>query len=72
MCLLKSYPDPIDLERLAEKYGLLSGETSLMDEVEIEGHEAEPEVRRALESLGKRTTRLEILGSFPAIQEDVS
>ena len=34
--------------------------------VEIEGHESEPRLRRALAAIQKKTLRLEILGSFPA------
>lgn len=33
---------------------------------EMEGHERDTKVRRALESLGRKTTRLEVLGSYPA------
>ncbi|MGQ9574970.1 MAG: prephenate dehydratase [Thermoguttaceae bacterium] len=33
--------------------------------VELEGHETEPRVRRALAALQHRTLRLEVLGSFP-------
>ncbi|HOA52814.1 MAG TPA: prephenate dehydratase [Thermogutta sp.] len=32
---------------------------------ELEGHESEPRVRRALASLSKKTQRLELLGSYP-------
>jgi chorismate mutase / prephenate dehydratase len=34
--------------------------------VEIEGHQSEPRLRRALAAIKKKTLRLEILGSFPA------
>jgi len=34
--------------------------------VELEGHETDVRVRRALESLEKKTLRLELLGSYPA------
>ncbi len=34
--------------------------------VELEGHETDARVRRAIQSLEKKTLRLEILGSFPA------
>jgi chorismate mutase/prephenate dehydratase len=33
--------------------------------VELDGHESEPRVRKALASLEKKTLRLEILGSYP-------
>lgn len=33
--------------------------------VEVEGHETDPRVRRALASLERRTQRLEVLGSYP-------
>lgn len=33
--------------------------------VEMEGHESESRVRRALATLGKKTQRLELLGSYP-------
>ena len=35
--------------------------------VEMEGHEADPRVRRAMLALGRKTLRLEILGSFPTV-----
>jgi chorismate mutase / prephenate dehydratase len=34
--------------------------------VEMEGHECDPHLRRAIASLEKKTLRLEVLGSFPA------
>jgi chorismate mutase / prephenate dehydratase len=34
--------------------------------VEVEGHESEPRLRRALAAIHKKTLRLEVLGSFPA------
>ncbi|MEX0711619.1 MAG: prephenate dehydratase [Pirellulales bacterium] len=36
--------------------------------IELDGHETEVRVRRALESLGKRALRLEVLGSYPRSQ----
>jgi chorismate mutase/prephenate dehydratase len=33
--------------------------------VELEGHETDARMRRALANLQRRTTRLEVLGSFP-------
>ena len=33
--------------------------------VELDGHETDPRVRKALASLEKKTLRLEILGSYP-------
>ncbi len=36
--------------------------------VEVEGHESEPRLRRALGAIEKKTLRLEVLGSFPATQ----
>ncbi|MEX2558474.1 MAG: prephenate dehydratase domain-containing protein, partial [Pirellulales bacterium] len=36
--------------------------------IELDGHENEVRVRRALESLGKRALRLEVLGSYPRSQ----
>jgi len=59
MTWIESFPDP----RKPRTYLFF---------VEIEGHENEPVVRRALETLGKRTARLEVLGSFPAIEEEIS
>jgi chorismate mutase/prephenate dehydratase len=34
--------------------------------VELEGHEDDPRLRRALANMKKKTLRLEVLGSFPA------
>ncbi len=34
--------------------------------IELEGHQSDPRVRRAVDSLAKKTLRLEVLGSFPA------
>ncbi|NLY01356.1 MAG: prephenate dehydratase [Rhodopirellula sp.] len=34
--------------------------------VEMEGHETDARIRRTVAALGRKTTRLEILGSFPA------
>jgi chorismate mutase/prephenate dehydratase len=34
--------------------------------VEMEAHETDARVRRAVATLGKKAVRLEILGSFPA------
>ena len=34
--------------------------------VEMEGHETDAHLRRALSTLGKKTLRMEVLGSFPA------
>jgi chorismate mutase/prephenate dehydratase len=36
--------------------------------IELDGHESELKVRRALAALGKRTLRLEVLGSYPRSQ----
>jgi chorismate mutase/prephenate dehydratase len=36
--------------------------------IELDGHEADLKVRRALAALGKRTLRLEVLGSYPRSQ----
>jgi chorismate mutase/prephenate dehydratase len=36
--------------------------------IELEGHETDARVRRAVEALEKRTLRLEILGSCPAVE----
>jgi len=33
--------------------------------IELEGHEQQPAVRKALATLGKKTLRLEVLGSYP-------
>lgn len=35
--------------------------------VEMEGHESDPRIRRAVAALEKRTLRLEILGAYPAV-----
>ena len=34
--------------------------------VEMEGHETDSRVQRAVQTLSRRATRLEILGSYPA------
>jgi chorismate mutase/prephenate dehydratase len=34
--------------------------------VEMEGHESDARLQRAMTALGKKSLRLEILGSFPA------
>jgi chorismate mutase / prephenate dehydratase len=36
--------------------------------IELEGHELDLKMRRALEALGRKTLRLDILGSFPAAE----
>jgi len=36
--------------------------------IELEGHELDLKMRRALETLGRKTLRLDILGSFPAAE----
>ena len=33
--------------------------------VELDGHEADIKVRRAMESLGRKAVKLDLLGSFP-------
>jgi len=38
--------------------------------VEMEGHETDPRVRRTLETLQRKTLRLEVLGSYPALGAD--
>lgn len=47
-----------------ESFPLAGSSSEYLFFVETEGHERDAKVRRALESLGKKTVRLEVLGSY--------
>ena len=49
-----------------ESFPIPGSKGAYMFFVELEGHETDARVRRALAALQQRTLRLEVLGSFPA------
>jgi chorismate mutase/prephenate dehydratase len=49
-----------------ESFPIPGSKGTYMFFVELEGHETDARVRRALDALRQRTLRLEVLGSFPA------
>jgi chorismate mutase/prephenate dehydratase len=49
-----------------ESFPVIGMQRSYLFFVEMEGHETDSRVQRAVQALSRRTTRLEILGSYPA------
>lgn len=53
-----------------ESFPVLGSKRTYLFFVELEGHETDARVRRALESLERHALRLELLGSYPAPQPE--
>lgn len=65
---IESFPDPNGIETGEGK--AKNANRSYFFFIETEGHEDDPSVKKALETLSRKAARIDILGSYPVVQLD--